>query len=192
GEVRSRQGDEALAELVAQGPRLHLRDLARREVGELERAERHADQAVDLEAEVAEHVLHLAVLALADRKAEPDVAALGAIDRGLDRTIMDAVNGDAGAQPLELVLANAAVRAHAIAAQPTGRRQLERARERAVVREQQQALGVEVETADADEARQPRGQSGEDGRTAAGIGVRRQQAARLVVEEEPRALARGQ
>src|SRR5215510_12879436 len=192
GEIRARHGDDARAELVAQGPRLHLRDLPGREVGELERAERHADQAVDLKPEVTEHVLHLAVLALPDREGEPHVAALRAIDRSLDRTIADAVDGDAGAQRLELILPDAAVRAHAITAQPTGRRQLERARERAVVGEQQQTLGVEVETADADEARQPRGQGGEDGRTAAGIGVRRQQPARLVVEEEPRALAHGQ
>src|SRR5262249_57834491 len=87
GEIRPRQGDEPLAELLAQGSRLHLGDLPWREVGELERAERHADQPVDLKPEVAEHVLHLAVLALPDRKAAPNVAALGAIDRGLDRTI---------------------------------------------------------------------------------------------------------
>ena len=139
-----------------------------------------------------EHVLHLAILALPDRKGEPNVAALGAIERGLDRTIMDAVDGDAGAQPVEPTLPDATVGTHAITAQPTGRRQLERARKRAVVGQQQQALGVEVEAADADEARQPRGQGGEDRRTAAGIGVRRQQAARLVVEEEPRARAHGQ
>src|SRR5262249_56831755 len=81
GEIRPRQGDEPLAELLAQGSRLHLGDLPWREVGELERAERHADQPVDLKPEVAEHVLHLAVLALPDRKGEPNVAALGAIDR---------------------------------------------------------------------------------------------------------------
>src|SRR5262249_27000911 len=144
GEIRPRHGREPLAELLAQGSRLHLGDLPWREVGELERAERHADQPVDLKPEVAEHVLHLAVLALPDRKGEPNVAALGAIDRGLDRTIADAVDGDAGAQPLELILADAAVCAHAITAQPTGRGQFERARERAVVGEQQQALGVEV------------------------------------------------
>src|SRR5262249_23088265 len=87
GEIRPRRGDKSLAELLAQGPRLHLGDLPWREVGELERAERHADQAVDLKPEVTEHVLHLAVLALADRKAEPNGAALGAIDRGLERPL---------------------------------------------------------------------------------------------------------
>ena len=47
-----------------------------------------------------------------------------------------------------------AVRAHAIAPQPPGRRQLERAREPAVIGEQQQAFGGEIEPADADQARQ--------------------------------------
>ncbi len=75
-----------------------------REVGELERAERHADQAVDLEAEVTEHVLDLAVLALPHREGEPDIAALRAIERGLDRAVADAVDGDAGAQRVELIL----------------------------------------------------------------------------------------
>src|SRR2546425_1272545 len=151
GEIRPRQGDDAFAELLAQGSRLDLRDLSWREVGELKRAERHADQAADLEAKVPEHVLHLAILALPDRKGEPNVAALGAIERGLDRTITDAVDGDAGAQPVEPTLPDATVGTHAITAQPTGRRQLERARKRAVVGQQQQALGVEVEAADADE-----------------------------------------
>src|SRR5207247_6238933 len=123
--LRPRQGDDAFAELLAQGSRLDLRDLSWREVGELKRAERHADQAADLEAKVPEHVLHLAILALPDRKGEPNVAALGAIERGLDRTIMDAVDGDAGAQPVELTLPDATMGTHAITAQPTGRRQLE-------------------------------------------------------------------
>src|SRR5262249_61169912 len=147
---------------------------------------------VDLEAEVTEPVLPLAILALPHRKGEPNVAALRAIERGLDRTITDAVDGDADAQPVELTLPDAAVRAHAITAQPTGRRQLERARKRAVVCQQQQALGVEVEAADADEPRQPRGQGGEDRRTAARIGMRRQQAGRLVAEADSRALSPGE
>src|SRR5262249_7983260 len=128
GEIRPRQGDDAFAELLAQGARLDLRDPSRREVGELKRAERHADQAADPEAEGTEHVLDLTILALPDRKGEPNVAALGAIERSLDRTITDAVDGDAGAQPVELTLPDATVGTHAITAQPTGRRQLERTR----------------------------------------------------------------
>ena len=181
---------EARAKLLAQNPRAHLLDLALGQFAELKRAERHADQARDREAEIAEHVAHLAVLALADRKGEPDVRALHAIESGFDGAVADAADGDAGAQGVELLLRHRAMRAHAIAAQPAGCRQFEYARERAVVGQEQQAFGVEVEPADADEARQVFGQALEDGRPALRVGMRRHQPARLVVEEQPRALAR--
>ena len=45
---------------------------ALRQIAELERAERHADQPVHPQAEMLQHVAHFAVLALADRKGEPD------------------------------------------------------------------------------------------------------------------------
>src|SRR5262249_43990604 len=137
GEIRPRQSCDALANRPAQRPRLDLHDRAGRKLAELERPERDTDQPVDLEPEMAEHVLDLAVLALADREVEPDIAALGALERGLDRTIADAGNGDAGAEPLELDRRDAAMRAYAVAAQPRGRRQLEHARQRAVIGEEQ-------------------------------------------------------
>src|SRR5262245_61016536 len=159
GEIRPGLDRNARAELLAQSARLHLLDRAHRELAELEWPERQADQAVDRKPEVPEHVSHLAVLALADRKGEPDIAPLDAIDRGLHRTVADAVDGDARAQAVELGLRHAAVGAHAIAAQPAGRRQFERAREPAVVGEEEQPLGVEVEPADADQPRQALGQT---------------------------------
>ena len=85
-----------------------------------------------------------------------------------------------------------AVGAHAVAPQPPGLRQLEQARERAVIGEQQQAFGVEIQPADADEAGQVRRQILKDGRPALRVGARGHEAARLVIEEEPRALARRQ
>ena len=71
------------------------------------------------------------------------VASIGAV--------ADAVDRDAVAQRVELRLRDLAVRAHAIAPQPAGRRQFQRAREPAVVGQQQQAFGVEIEPADADQ-----------------------------------------
>ena len=139
---------------------------------------------------MAEHVLDLAVLALAHGEGEPDIGALLAVERGLDRPVAHAVDLDAAAQPVELRLRDAAERAHAVAPQPGGLRQLQHAREPAVIGEQQQPLGVEVEPADADEPRQVLRQRAEDGRPALVVGVRGEEAARLVVEEEPRALAR--
>ena len=123
------------------------------------------------ETEMAEHVAHLAVLALADREGEPDVGALLAVERRLDRPVADAVDGDAAAQRIERGLRHRAVRAHAIAPQPAGRGQFEHAREAAVIGQEQQAFGVEVEPADADEARQVLRQALEDGRPALRVGA---------------------
>ena len=39
---------------------------------------------------MAEHVAHLAVLAFADSKREPEVGALHALDRGFDGAVVDA------------------------------------------------------------------------------------------------------
>ena len=51
-------------------------------------------------------------------------------------TIPHAIDGDAASQRIELRLRHAAVGAHAIAPQPSGRRQFERARKPTIVREQ--------------------------------------------------------
>ena len=84
------------------------------------------------------------------------------------------------------------MRAHPVAAQPTGRRQFEHPREAAVVGEEQQALGVDVEPADRDDARQVRRQGVENGRPPLGIAGGGDEAAGLVEQEEPGALGRGE
>ena len=83
-----------------------------------------------------------------------------------------------------------AVGPDAVAAQPAGCRQFEHAREAAIVGQQQQPFRVDVEPADRDQARQVLGQIVEHGRPALRILGRRHQAARLVVEEQARPLAR--
>ena len=85
--------------------------------------------------------------------------------------------------------ADAAVGAHAVAPQPLGVGQLQHAGETAVVREQQQPLGADVEPADAHQPRQARRQGVEHRGPALRVGVGGHEADRLVVEEEPRALA---
>ncbi len=189
GEIRARQRGDPLAELLAQSPRSHLLDRAFGEFAELERTERHPDQAVHGQPQMAEHVLHLAVLAFAHGEGEPHIRALHAIDGGVDRPVAHAVDADARPQRVEPILRHLAVRAHAVAPQPAGRRQFEHAREPAIVGQEQQPLGIEVEPPDADEARQTLGQRREDGLPAGGIDVAGQEPARLVIEKEPRALA---
>jgi len=92
GEIAARPRDDLLAELAAQASGRHLLDRALGQLAELERPECDPDQAVDLQVEVAQHVAHLAVLALADRKAEPDIGALLTLERRLDRPIMNALD----------------------------------------------------------------------------------------------------
>ena len=94
--------DQPLAELLAQNARGHFLDLALGKFAELKRAERDADEAGDRQSEMAEHVAHFAVLALADRESEPEIRALHAIERRLDRAVADAIDGDAGAQFVKL------------------------------------------------------------------------------------------
>jgi len=192
GKVRTGERHEPCAELFAQPracapPRPRLGEFV-----ELERAERHADEPRDREAEMAEHVSHFAVLALADAKVSHRFDPCTALDCGFDLTVMDAADRHAGAQFVELSLRYRTMRPHAVAPQPAGRGQFQDAGQRAVIGEEQQAFGIEVEPADADEAGQGWRQALEDGRPALRVGVRRHQAARLVIEEEPRAIARRQ
>ena len=95
-------------------------------------------------------------------------------------------------QFVELRLRHLAMGAHAVAAEPAGVGQFKGARKPAIIGEQQQSLGVEIEPADRDQPRQALRQIVEYCRPAFRIGMRRHQPARLVIEEQPRALARRQ
>ena len=98
---------------------------------------------------------------------------------------MNALDRDALLQPVQRLLRDAAEGAHAIAADPAGRRQFQCARQPAVIGEEQQPLGVHVEAADADQPRQVLGQGAEDRLAAFRVGMGRHQAARLVAQEQP-------
>ena len=138
------------------------------------------------------YVAHLAVLALADREHQPDIGALVAFQRRVDRSVFDALDLDALLQLVELCLRDLAMGTHAVAPQPAGVGQLQRARKPAVIGKQQEPLGVEVEPADADQSRQAFRQIVEHRRPPLGIVMGSHQPARLVIEEQPRALARRQ
>ena len=138
-----------------------------------------------------QHALDLAVLALAQAHRQPDVASpAGARAAPRCRRSRCPSTVTPSRKRVELLLRDLAMRAHAIAAQPAGRGQFEHAREAAVVGQQQQPLGVDVEPADRDDARQILGQRVEDGRAALGVARGRDEPARLVEEEQTRALGR--
>src|SRR5215470_20398560 len=114
--VGTRERRDPLAQLLAQMTGAHLHDRAFGQIAELKRAERHPDQPVHRKPKMAEHVLDLAVLALAHREDEPHIAALLTLELRLDRPVAHAVDGDALAQLVEAHLLHAAVRTHAVAA----------------------------------------------------------------------------
>jgi DNA-binding NarL/FixJ family response regulator len=88
------------------------------------------------------HAADLAVLALAQGDREPAVRALLAVDLDLHGLVVHVVDGDALAQRLELIVGGRAVDAHAVAAGPAGRGQLQLALDLAVVGQEQQPSEV--------------------------------------------------
>src|ERR1700687_3056367 len=90
---------EIAGEKLAEHADRHLFDSARRQHAELERAIAGPYQAGDLDPQRFEHFLDFAVLAFAQSHREPTVAALAAVERGLDRTIADAIDREAFGKP---------------------------------------------------------------------------------------------
>ena len=139
-----------------------------------------------------EDFLDLAVFSLPETQREPGVRALLAVELGLDAEVVDAVDGDAVGETIERRLVDGPMRAHAIAAQPAGRRKLQHAREPAVVGEQQQPFGVDVEPADGDHARQVGRQRRENRLPALRIARGGDEPPGLVEQKEARAFGRGE
>src|SRR5215472_6056469 len=106
--------DDLLAELCPQFRRLNLFHRAIVEIAKVEWTKGDADEATYLQAEGLEDLANLAVLALADAEGEPDIGALFAVKRRLDRSVADTIDRDTAAQPVECFLSNAAECAHAI------------------------------------------------------------------------------
>lgn len=131
-----------------------------------------------------ENDAHLAVLALAQAKRQPYVIALLALDLRFHRPVGNALDLDPLGQRSEGRLIGAAEGAHAVTAQPAGRGQFEQALQPAIIGQQQQPLGVEIEAADGKQPRQIGRQIVEDGRAAFGIAGGSDTAARLMIQEK--------
>lgn len=149
-----------------------------------------ADQAIDLQAEMFEHPADFAVLALGQGQGDPDIGArgavLGLVKLGLDGTVTDAFDLDPVLQLIELVLGDAAMGPGTIAADDPGGRLFQGARQTAIIGQEQQALGIEVQSADGDQPRQAFGQGFEHRRTTLGVVVTGHQADGLVIAEQTR------
>ena len=97
-----------------------------------------------------------------------------------------AVHGHAAAQGGELVIGGAAVQADTVFAQPAGCRQFELPLDRAVIGEQQQAFGGDVEPADRQHAGHVLGEGVEHGAAALLVAIGGHEARRLVIEPQAR------
>ena len=133
----------------------------------------------------------LPVLALVQADREPGVGPLLAVEGRPDGAVADAADGQAPGELVQLRGRDPAVDAHPVAADPAGRGQLEVTRQVAVVGEQQQPLGGEVEAPDRQQARQSRGQALENGRPALPVAAG-DQTGRLVIAPQTRRLGHGE
>src|SRR5262245_28174331 len=142
------------AQLLPQHLRWHLLDRAWCQATDLERTVGDADQARDRPAQMLADAADLAVLALGQTHGEPGVVALPALECRAHRPVVGPVDGDAVGQIGKRRQGDRATRAYAIAPRPAGRRQFEPALQLAVVGEQQQPFGIEIEPPDRNHARQ--------------------------------------
>src|SRR5579883_700354 len=188
-EIAAGPSNDLGAELFAEISCRDFLDGAFRKRAQPERPEFGPDQPIYGKPKVGKHVAYLAVLAFADREGEPDIRALLALECRLDRAVVDAVDGDAVPQPVQIGLADPAMGADPITPDPAGLRQFQHPGEPAIVGEQQKALGADIEPPDAHEPRQALRQSIEHRRAALRIGVGAHEAGRLVIKEQSRALA---
>jgi len=175
------------AQALADDLRADLLGLAHRQRAQLEGPVAHPDQPVHRQAQRLQHPAHLAVLSFGEGQGDPDVggALLAGLQLGVDRPVADALYGDAILQLVQPRLVDPPVRPGAVAARPGVGRQFQRPGQAAVVGQEQQALGVQVESTDGDQPRQALGQRLEHRRPALGIAVAGHQSRRLVIAEHP-------
>jgi hypothetical protein len=140
------------ADLVAQPVQLllgQLAPIAHSQIMERQRRKRDSLQLVDLVAERLDHAMDLAMLALVDRDAEPGVLALARQDLDLGRHRHGAiVERDAVPQRLDLFAAELGVHLDVIGLGDVVARGEQPRRQIAIVGQEQDAFGVEVEPTD--------------------------------------------
>ena len=111
----------------------------------MERAIADADQPVDAEVHRIHRAADFAVLAFTQADCQPGVCPLLTVQRHGHGLKPFPVDGDALAQRFQGGIGRASVHPHPVAAQPAGAGQLQFAFHTAVIGQQQQPLGVQVE-----------------------------------------------
>ena len=178
--------------LVAHHAGAQLFDLAFLQRAKLERPVRDPQQAVHRVADLFHGAANFAVLAFAQPDGEPCISALLTIKVHGHRLEAFAVDHHAFAQHIEFMVLRSAIDAHPVAAQPASGGQLQLAFDAAVVGQQQQTFGIEVETPDRHHPRQILGQFVKDRPAAFFVRIGRHQTGGFVVEPQARGLGLGQ
>ena len=180
------------AQLIPQRPRAEFAHPPRFQIAQREGAVSRADQPVDHQAHGLHRAADFSVAALADADGQPGIRALLAVDahgHGLEHLALD---GDARAQGGEAGLVRGAVDADPVFAQPAGRGQFQLAFQRAVIGQQEQPFGIQVQPPHAHHPRHVLGQGVENRGAALFVARSADDAGGLVIEPKPRRFGRGQ
>ena len=144
----------------------------------------NADQSVDLQIQRFQGASNFPFLALGEGNRQPVVCAGFAVQYGLDRLVVHAVDRDAFSEFVDLLLCHRAVGAHAIGTLQLVLGQFQCPGQRPIIGQQQQALGRQVEAANGDNARQGFRQFVKDGTATFRILRRRDEAGWLMIAPE--------
>ena len=153
GKIRAGRLREHGTKLIAEHPRADLLDRALGDFPQLKGSVGKPDQPVDQQSEMFEDAFDFAVLAFAQRHRQPAVGSLHAIEGRPNARVLHTIQCQTVAQPIENGLIGDTVDADPVTPHPARRRQFKDAREAAIVAEQQKSFGIDVQPADADDAR---------------------------------------
>ena len=131
------------------------------------------------------HPANFPVAPLAQRHRDPGIVALAAVQPGLDRAIALAADRHPLGQRPEHLRRRIAEHPHPVAPQPAIARQLQAPGQPAVIGQQQQPLGIQIQPPDADHPRQARRQRLEHRRPVLRVPMRGHQPDRLVIAPQP-------
>ncbi len=180
--------NQLVAKLVAQCAPLDLANSALFQIAQLEWPKGNADKAADRKAQRTKNILHFTVLAFTQANGNPDIRALNALKLGFHAAIKNAIDRDAVFQFIKLLLRDLAMRAHAIAAQPTRGGQFQNARQPAIIGKEQKAFRVDIKTPDRQYAWHFRRQGLENRRAALRVAIGGHETGGLVIEPQAVAL----
>src|SRR5690625_94756 len=173
------------AKLIGQHTGTHLLDRAGGKLAKAEGTITDPDQPVHHQPDLLHCAAHLAIAALADADRQPGIRALHPVEHHIHGLEFLALDDKPLAEPFESGVLGLPVRPHPVFPHPSGRGQLQAALYPAIIRQQQQALGRDVQPADAHHAAKLGRQAPEDGWPSLLVTFGRHQTGGLVIAPKP-------